>query len=48
MKFTIKVDDKKVSMGHQPHITGTGVHSNKPKRKRTRQASNDAAIKYSK
>lgn len=48
MKLIIKVDDTKISMGHQPHITGTGVHNNKPKRKRTRQSSNSYAIKDSK
>ena len=46
-KLIIKVDDTKVSTGHQEHITGTGPHVNKPKRKRTRQAANDSAIKDS-
>ena len=35
-KLIIKVG--KVAMGHQSHITGTGVHDNRPKRQRTRQA----------
>ncbi|HIE42940.1 MAG TPA: hypothetical protein EYP95_06945 [Nitrospinaceae bacterium] len=32
----------KVAMGHQSHITGTGVHDNRPKRTRTRQAQRSA------
>lgn len=46
-KIIIKVDDTKLATGHQEHITGTGPHSNEPRRKRTRQASNDSAIKDS-
>jgi len=37
-RFTITIDPLKVAMGHQPHITGTGVHDNRPKRRRTRSA----------
>jgi hypothetical protein len=33
---------RKVAMGHQSHITGTGVHDNRPKRTRTRQAQRSA------
>jgi hypothetical protein len=29
-------------MGHQSHITGTGVHDGRPKRQRTRQAQRGA------
>jgi len=32
----------KVAMGHQSHITGTGVHDSRPKRQRTRQAQHGA------
>jgi len=39
-KLIIKVG--KVAMGHQSHITGTGVHDNRPKRTRTRQAQRSA------
>jgi hypothetical protein len=28
----------KVAMGHQSHITGTGVHDSRPKRQRTRSS----------
>tara|TARA_Y100001951_G_C11092985_1_gene157750 strand:+ start:373 stop:561 length:189 start_codon:yes stop_codon:yes gene_type:complete len=35
-KLIIKVG--KVAMGHQDYITGSGVHDNRPKRQRTRQA----------
>jgi hypothetical protein len=39
-KETIKIKIKagKVAMGHQPHMTGSGVHDNRPKRQRTRTA----------
>jgi len=39
-KLIIKVG--KIAMGHQSHITGTGVHDNRPKRQRTRQAQRGA------
>lgn len=33
----IKASDMKVAIGHQPHVTGTGVHKDKrTKRNRTR------------
>jgi len=33
---------RKVAMGHQSHITGTGVHDSSPKRRRTRQSQRSA------
>ena len=36
-KMIIKAEDLKVSIGHQDHFTGTGIHDNRPKRQRTRQ-----------
>ncbi|MEK9805907.1 MAG: hypothetical protein VW551_06415 [Euryarchaeota archaeon] len=44
-KITIKARDIKVSIGHRQHITGTGVHDSRPKRRRTRSANNRAAIR---
>jgi len=39
MRFTIKVDSFKVSIGHQSHVTGSGTHGDKrTKRHRTRSA----------
>lgn len=35
----------KVPIGHQNHITGTGIHDNRPKRQRTRKAKMIQAIK---
>jgi hypothetical protein len=32
-------------IGHQNHISGTGVHDNRPKRQRTRDAARRFAIK---
>lgn len=32
----------KFAIGHQSHITGSGVHNNRPKRQRTRQARRSA------
>ena len=46
-KIRIKAEDIKVSTGHQPHITGTGKHDNRPKRERTRSNVNKKAIKDS-
>jgi hypothetical protein len=34
-----------VGKGHQSHISGSGTHDARPKRQRTRKASNDASIK---
>lgn len=31
--------------GHEDHLTGTGVHDNRPKRLRTRAAANRKAIR---
>ncbi len=31
--------------GHEEHLTGTGVHDNRPKRERTRNAANRKAIR---
>jgi len=39
---TLVVSIDKVAIGHQSHITGTGVHDNRPKRQRTRQAQRSA------
>ena len=40
-----KADQLKTSMGHQSHITGTGVHTDKRlRRQRTRGAKNSRAI----
>ena len=41
-KLVIKVG--KVSIGHQSHITGTGIHDNRPKRQRTRSAQKRKAL----
>jgi hypothetical protein len=38
IRMTIKAADIKVSTGHKQHASGSGYHSNQPKRKRTRQA----------
>jgi hypothetical protein len=35
-RIVIKVG--KIAIGHQSHITGTGVHDSRPRRERTRQA----------
>ena len=44
-KFTIVIETKKVSMGHQPHRSGAGNHADKRnKRCRTRSAQNKKAI----
>jgi alpha-D-ribose 1-methylphosphonate 5-triphosphate synthase subunit PhnH len=39
---TLVIKVGKVAMGHQSHTTGTGVHDNRPKRTRTRQAQRSA------
>ena len=44
-KITIMARDVEVSIGHRQHITGTGVHDSRPKRRRTRSANNRAAIR---
>jgi len=45
MRFTIKIDPLKVSIGHQSHVTGTGAHGDKrTKRHRTRSAQRRKAI----
>lgn len=33
------------AIGHQGHISGTGVHDSRPKRQRTRGAAHRAAVK---
>ena len=46
--ITIKLNLKKVwelPRGHEDHLTGTGVHDNRPKRLRTRGAANRKAIR---
>lgn len=35
-KLVVKVG--KVAIGHQAHVSGAGVHDNRPKRQRTRSA----------
>lgn len=44
-KVVIKQDDLKVSVGHTPHTTGTGVHDSRPRRQRTRSAQKNRAIR---
>ncbi len=45
MKFTIHIDPTKVAIGHQPHISGTGVHGDRrTKRHRTRAAQRRRAV----
>ena len=39
-KIVVKVG--KVSIGHQVHISGSGVHDLRPRRQRTRQAQRSA------
>jgi hypothetical protein len=41
--MVIKID--RVAIGHQSHITGTGAHDPRPKRKRTRASQLRAAMK---
>ena len=42
---SINPNKMKLSIGHQTRESGCGVHSNKPKRQRTRQAVRDAVLK---
>lgn len=49
LKKGIKIDLKKINpwdvrKGHSSHLSGSGSHDNRPKRTRTRKASNDKAI----
>ena len=45
MRFMVKIDPMKVSIGHQSHVTGTGIHGDKrTKRHRTRSAQNRRMI----
>ena len=44
-KFVIKASDIKVSIGHQSHKSGTGIHDNRPRKLRTRSAQNNRAIR---
>ena len=44
-KFVIKASDIKVSIGHQSHKSGTGIHDNRPRKLRTRSAQNSRAIR---
>ena len=44
----VKINPRKVwelPMGHTSHRSGSGVHNNKPRRQRTRQAANNSIIK---
>lgn len=46
--ITINLNLKKIwelPRGHEDHLTGTGVHDNRPKRFRTRGAANRKAIR---
>lgn len=44
-KFTISIKPWKVAIGHQQHVTGTGVHADKRTRRcRTRGAQLRAAM----
>ena len=46
--ITISLNLKKVwelPRGHEDHLTGTGIHDNRPKRMRTRGASNRKALR---
>jgi alpha-D-ribose 1-methylphosphonate 5-triphosphate synthase subunit PhnH len=40
--ITLVIKVKKVAMGHQKHVTGSGVHDNRPKRQRTRNSQRGA------
>jgi|TARA_Y100000310_G_scaffold41620_1_gene38905 hypothetical protein len=42
---TMVIKVGKIAIGHQSHITGTGAHDLRPKRKRTRSAQTRAAIR---
>jgi len=44
-KLVIKAADLKVSIGHQPHQSGGGVHASEPRKQRTRAAKNNRAIR---
>jgi len=44
----VKINPRKVwelPTGHTSHRSGSGVHNNKPRRQRTRQAANNSIIK---
>ena len=46
--ITISLNLKKVwelPRGHEDHLTGTGIHDNRPKRLRTRGAANRKAMR---
>ena len=46
--ITISLNLKRVwelPRGHEDHLTGTGIHDNRPKRLRTRNAANRKAIR---
>ena len=44
-KTVIKAADLKVSIGHQQHQSGGGAHDSRPRKQRTRAASNTKAIR---
>jgi hypothetical protein len=44
-KTVIKAEDLKVSIGHQQHQSGGGAHDSRPRKQRTRAASNGKAIR---
>ncbi len=41
----IEVPLNKVALGHLPHLSGAGIHDNRPHRQRTRSASLRAYLK---
>ena len=44
----VKIEPKKIweiGKGHAQHLSGSGEHDNRPKRRRTRAARNRAAMK---
>lgn len=45
LKIVIHIDPTKVAIGHQPHLSGTGVHGDRrTKRHRTRAAQRRKAV----
>ena len=44
-KIKMKIEKKPVAIGHQGHGSGAGFTDNRPKRQRTRNAANRAALR---
>jgi hypothetical protein len=42
---TMVIKIGKVAIGHQSHITGTGIHDTRPRKQRTRAAQKKQAIR---